>query len=50
MRCVVYHSIQQEVVGKSFTHNKKGLVMYNKDHGTIVMNRHVTSEHYAMLK
>ncbi len=50
MRCVLYHSIQHEVVGRNFTQNKKGLVMYNKDHGTIVMSRHVASKHYAMLK
>ncbi len=39
MKCVVYHNIQQEVVGKSSTQNWKGLVMYNKDHGTTAMSQ-----------
>jgi hypothetical protein len=38
MRCVVCHNIQQEVVGEITTQNKKGLVMYIKDHGTITMS------------
>jgi hypothetical protein len=50
MKCVVYCSIQQEAVGKSFTQNRKGLVMYNKDHGTTAMSRHVAFEHYVVLK
>jgi hypothetical protein len=50
MKCVVYCSIQQEVVRKSFTQNQKGLVMYNKDHGTTAMSQHVAFEHYVVLK
>jgi hypothetical protein len=50
MKCVVYHNIQQEVVGKNSTQNWKGLVMYNKDHGTTAMSQHVAFEHYVVLK
>jgi len=50
MRCVVCHNIQGEVVGENYTQSRKRLIMYNKDHGTIIMNRHVAFEHFIVLK
>ncbi len=49
-RCILCHNVKQEEVHQTLTQSKKGLVMYNKDHGTIAMNCDVTSKHFIILK
>jgi len=41
MQCVVCHNVQQEEDGNNSTCAWKGLLVYDKEHGTIAMNWHV---------
>ncbi len=47
MRCILCHNVQQEKLGQKNTQGWKGMVMYNKVHGTIDMSHHVASMHNA---
>lgn len=51
MKCVVCHNVQHEKDGNNSTCIWKGLLLlvYNKEHGTIVMSCHVSSKHSIML-
>jgi hypothetical protein len=44
MKCVIRHNFFDYVAQKN-THDKKRLFMYNKDHNTTNMTRHVISKH-----
>jgi len=50
MRCILCHNVQQEKVDQSSTQSWKGLVMYNRDHGTIAMSCHVASGNFIILR
>jgi len=42
--------VQQKEVDQSSTQSWKGLVMHNKDHGTIAMSYHVVFRHSIVLR
>jgi hypothetical protein len=45
MQYIVCHSVQEEKDGHNFMHNEKGLLVYNKNCGTImIMSWHVSLE------
>lgn len=45
MRCAICHPAQQEHRPNSATRVRKGVVTYNKQHGTTSMKKHVAQEH-----
>lgn len=45
MRCIVCHPSRRETMGLRSTRCRKGVVLYNKEHGTSAMKRHVHAEH-----
>lgn len=45
MRCIVCHPSRRETLGLRSTRCRKGVVLYNKEHGTSAMKRHVHAEH-----
>ncbi len=49
MRFVVYHNVQQEDFIQNNIWHHKGLVTYNKVHGTTTMSKHVFIKHFPML-
>jgi hypothetical protein len=44
MQYIVCHNVQEEEDGHNFMHNQKGLLVYNKNRGTIIMSWHVSLE------
>jgi hypothetical protein len=49
MCCVVNHCVLQAQNGSSTT-KEKGCVIYNKDHGTTTMKKHIVSKNHDFYK
>jgi hypothetical protein len=49
MQCVVSHNVQQEDFVQNNIQCHKGLITYNKMHGTTTMNKHVFTKLSVML-
>jgi hypothetical protein len=49
MKCIMCYNIQQKENNQNSTQSWKGLVKYNKDHGTTTMSHHVSSKHSTIL-